>query len=104
MAIRRNENYLMNYEDTGGFGGDEFDKFGSRLIYKNKNEKWKEKKNVKNFTRKSKKWVFAFPPEVLLAISTKLPAIAKVLEVISNAGNVMPLHIFSKGLRVNIDK
>jgi mRNA interferase HigB len=27
MAIRRDENYLMNYEDTGGFGGDEFDNF-----------------------------------------------------------------------------
>ena len=44
------------------------------------------------------------PPEVLLALSTKLPAIVMVIGVVSNEADAMPLHIFSKGLRVNIER
>ena len=62
-----------------------------------------KRKDIKKLTRKGIKWGFTVTPEVPLAISTKLPAIVMVLGVVFNEGDAMPRHIFSKGLRVNIE-
>ncbi len=37
-------------------------------------------------------------------MATKFPANVMVLSVVSNEGDVMPPHIFPKGLRVNTDE
>jgi hypothetical protein len=61
----------------------------------------------KNFTqdqkvnRKNNRWLCFDPTEVPKVMSTKFPATVMVLGVVSNEGDVMPPHIFPKGLRVD---
>ncbi len=64
----------------------------------------------KNFTqdqkvnRKNNRWLCSDPTEVPIVMSTKFPANVMVLGVISNKGDVMPPHIFAKGLKINTDE
>jgi hypothetical protein len=44
------------------------------------------------------------PTEVLIVMSKKFPATVLVLGVISNEGDVMPHHVFVKGLKINIEE
>jgi hypothetical protein len=61
----------------------------------------------KNFTqdqkvnRRNNRWLCSDPTDVPIVMSTKFPATVMVLGVVSNEGDVMPPHIFPKGLRVN---
>ncbi len=63
----------------------------------------------KNFTqdqkvnRRNNRWLCSDPTEVPIFAPTKFPANVMVLGVVSNKGDVMPPHIFPKGLRVNTD-
>jgi hypothetical protein len=64
----------------------------------------------KNFTqdqkvnRKNNCWLCSDPTEVSIVMSTKFPANVMVLGVVSNEGDVMPPHIFAKGLKVNTEE
>jgi hypothetical protein len=64
----------------------------------------------KNFTqdqkvnRKNNQWLCSDPPEVPIIMSTKFLANVMVLGVVSNKGDVMPPHIFTKGLKINTDE
>jgi hypothetical protein len=64
----------------------------------------------KNFTqdqkvnRKNNRWLCSDPPEVPIIMSTKFLANVMVLGVVSNKGDVMPPHIFTKGLKINTDE
>ena len=49
------------------------------------------------------KLLFAVTPEFLLVISIKLLAYMMVFRVVFDEGDVMPLRISPKGLRLNID-
>jgi hypothetical protein len=50
------------------------------------------------------RWLCFDPTEVPKVMSTKFPATVMVLGVVSNEGDVMPPHIFPKGLRVDTDE
>jgi hypothetical protein len=64
----------------------------------------------KNFTqdqkvnRKNNRWLCSDPTEVPIVMSTKFPANVMVLGVVSNKSDVMPPHIFAKGLKINTDE
>jgi hypothetical protein len=64
----------------------------------------------KNFTqdqkvnRRNNRWLCSDPSEVPIVMATKFPAAVMVLGVISNEGDVMPPHIFPRGLKVNTDE
>jgi hypothetical protein len=64
----------------------------------------------KNFTqdqkvnRRNNRWLCSDPTEVPIVMATKFPANVMVLGVVSNGGDVMPPHIFPKGLRVNTEE
>ncbi len=64
----------------------------------------------KNFTqdqkvnRRNHRWLCSDAREVPIVMATKFPAAVMVLGVVSNQGDVMPPHIFPKGLRVNTEE
>jgi hypothetical protein len=51
--------------------------------------------------KRNNRWLYSDPTEVPIVMSTKFPATVMVLWVVSNERDVMPPHIFPKGLRVN---
>jgi hypothetical protein len=54
--------------------------------------------------RRNNRWLCSDPTKVPIVMATKFPANVMVLGVVSNEGDVMPPHIFPKGLRVNTDE
>ncbi len=65
-----------------------------------------EKKFTQNqkVNRRNNRWLCSDPTEVPIVMTTKFPANVMVLGIVSNKGDVMPPHIFPKGLRVNTDE
>jgi hypothetical protein len=51
--------------------------------------------------RKNNRWLCANISEVPIVMATKFPGTVMVLGVVSNEGDVMPPHIFAKGLKIN---
>ena len=51
--------------------------------------------------RRKDRWLYGNPSDVLYVVHTKFPATVIVLEVVSNEGDVMPLHFFRQEPRVN---
>ena len=54
--------------------------------------------------RRNNRWLCSDPTEVPIVMATKFPANVMVLGIMSNKGDIMPPHIFPKGLRVNTDE
>jgi hypothetical protein len=50
------------------------------------------------------RWLCLDISEVPIAMTTKFPATVMVTGVVSNEGDVMPLHFFTNGLKINADK
>ncbi len=54
--------------------------------------------------RKNNRWLCADISDVPIVMATKFPATVMVLGVVSNEGDVMPPHIFAKGLKINTEE
>ncbi|UYV63624.1 hypothetical protein LAZ67_2005052 [Cordylochernes scorpioides] len=75
------------------------DSFGMlRFFSDEKNFDLDQKVNPRN-----DRWICKDPSEIPVVMHTKFPASVMVLGVISSEGDVMPLHFFEKGLRMNAD-
>eukprot|EP00096_Caligus_rogercresseyi_P004313 TRINITY_DN1852_c0_g1_i1.p1 TRINITY_DN1852_c0_g1~~TRINITY_DN1852_c0_g1_i1.p1 ORF type:complete len:117 (-),score=6.28 TRINITY_DN1852_c0_g1_i1:546-896(-) len=64
-----------------------------------------EKKFCQNpvHNRQYHRWIASCPKDIPKVMKTKFPAIVMIFGVVSSEGDVMPLHIFESGLRVNTD-
>ena len=49
------------------------------------------------------RWLCSDPSDVPVVMRSKMPASVMILGVVSSDGDVMPLHIFQQGLRLNAD-
>ncbi len=54
--------------------------------------------------KKNNRWLCADISEVPIVMATKFPATVMVLGVVSNEGDMMPPHIFAKGLKINTEE
>jgi hypothetical protein len=71
------------------------------LIFFSEEESFTQDQKVNH---RNNRWLCSDPTEVPIVMVTKFPANVMVLSVVSNEGNVMPPHIFPKGLKVNTDE
>ena len=51
--------------------------------------------------KQNNRWIATCPKDVPKVMKSKFPATVMVFGVVSNEGDVMPPHIFAKGLKVN---
>jgi hypothetical protein len=54
--------------------------------------------------KKNNRWLCVDISEVPVAMATKFPATVMVLGMVNNEGDVMPPHIFAKGLKINTEE
>ncbi len=59
---------------------------------------------VQKVNRKHERWLCADISDVPIVMATKFPATVMVLGMVSNEADVMPPHIFAKGLKINTEE
>jgi hypothetical protein len=73
----------------------------NQLIFLSDEKNFRQDQKV---NKKNNRWLFADISEVPFVMAIKFPATVMILGVVRNEGDMMPPHIFTKGLKINTEE